>query len=181
MAIFQPYDLRLRRRQLRGCLCHIELTAQAGVKSGPRQRQGFLLRRDIVLGDGGPLLKAAHVDVIARHLGEQGDEGVAQILLGRSEVRVGGLNGAPHAAEAIDFRTRIETGLEQVALQVRRQRDTAHRHTRCGVAPRPGESRTIDISSSTLGRITSSAKASSARVGSAISPAISFMCQAGKP
>jgi hypothetical protein len=94
-----------------GALRH-ELTGEAGVKPCPCQRQGLLLRVNILLGDGEPLLKAAHLDIIAGDFGEQGDEGIAQAFLGCGNAGVCSLDGPPYTAEEVDLPTGIEAGLE---------------------------------------------------------------------
>jgi len=57
-----------------------------------------------------PGLKRAHLDVVQRHLGQHGNERIVQGFLLRGDVRVGGLDGAPRAAEHIELPARIEAG-----------------------------------------------------------------------
>src|SRR5690606_397510 len=74
-----------------------------GVEPPLREIDGAALGRDVAVGHGDALLQGAVVDVVQGDLGEEGDEGVAVVLLAGGEVRVGGFDGAADAAEEVDL------------------------------------------------------------------------------
>ena len=111
----QRRDLRAAVLQVVSGLLHGQFVAQAGLEAPQGQAVRLLLGLQTLFGHGKTGLAGAKIEVIQRDLGEQGDERIVQILSGGLEIRVGGLDGTPDAAEEIDLPGGIQTRGKEVA------------------------------------------------------------------
>ena len=101
--VLEVGNLRLRLRQQRRRLAHVELARLAVLELDRGDAQALLLRLDVAPGHPDALLGRADVDVGRRDVG---DDGHQRVVVGRDRVEVRGpvrLDAAPDLAPDVDL------------------------------------------------------------------------------
>jgi hypothetical protein len=100
-------------------LSHVQFAHESGLETGLGQVNGFGLCCDIVAGDEELLLGGAHLDIVQRHVAEQGHEHIAVVFLAGLKVVPGLFQRAAFGAKNVYFPTGIEVRVVKSTFGIR--------------------------------------------------------------
>ncbi len=112
--LHEERDRRGGGGDLGGGALDVQLRREPRTEEPSRQVERLLLRREVLVREGDPLLEATVGDVLETDLPHERDEERVPVVLGRRDARVGGFHRAAVPTEDVHLPVRVEARLEDV-------------------------------------------------------------------